>query len=121
MLPSIAFVAQAELSLKEDRPFLRVPLEAEADLECCYGRTDESVNITWYKHNNERSNISAMSPVELSDSVTNGTNKFGDTHCGTLTFRSVQLEDSALYFCTLETTSDSLPSHGTYLQVYSEC
>ncbi|TDH11571.1 hypothetical protein EPR50_G00062240 [Perca flavescens] len=102
-------IAQNEMTLEPDRPFLRIQVSQRAVLECCY-RASVSVNITWLKH---PSNKTLHPHAVASDHEAKylNTNLF----CGNLNFNAVQLNDSGLYQCLL---NNRLFSHGTYLQVY---
>lgn len=111
-------IAQSELTLKTDKPFLSVPLSHKAELECCYTTSSDSVSFSWVKIFQDVNKTFGTAAVNLSDQVTASKS---DAQCGILTFSSVQLNDSGLYCCKLNDSEIELISHGTYLQVYSEC
>lgn len=105
-------IAQNEVTLQPDRPFLRVPVFHTAKLECCYKTSVNSVEFTWIKcTTNKKEDLHV---VELSERV----NKVSDKSCGTLIFQRVHLNDSGLYQCLLNGSGIKVFSHGTYLQVY---
>ncbi|XP_039973624.1 B-cell antigen receptor complex-associated protein alpha chain [Xiphias gladius] len=108
-------IAQSELTLKTDKPFLSVPLSHKAELECCYTTSSDSVSFSWVKIFQDVNKTFGTAAVNLSDQVTASKS---DAQCGILTFSSVQLNDSGLYCCKLNDSEIELISHGTYLQVY---
>lgn len=110
-------IAQNTVILEADRPFIRVQVFHTADLECCYKTEVRSVKFTWVKQAGNSTRHDAH-PVKHSDPVAKG--KDGRL-CGTLTIEPVQLNDSGLYQCWLNGSDVDLISHGTYLQVFSEC
>nr|QPF15774.1 Cd79a protein [Chaunax abei] len=110
--------AQHEVNLKADRPYLRVQLSYSAALECCYTTNVESLELTWVMHVQASNTTLGPKNVKSSDLVTIGNRRESDAVCGTLSFKSVQLNDSGLYQCFLKSNKIYLFSHGTYLQVY---
>ncbi|KAA8591716.1 B-cell antigen receptor complex-associated protein alpha chain [Etheostoma spectabile] len=110
----VVVIAQNEVTLEPDRPFLRIQVFQRAVLECCYSTIGTSVTFTWIKL--AQNKTLAQRAVEFSDTVTKDSKI--DKSCGTLTFHRVQLSDSGLYQCWLNGSSGGLLSHGTYLQVY---
>lgn len=117
-------IAEDEVNLKPDMPYLRVKLNDPADLECCYTTNVESLQSTWVirSRSGKAGNVTlTLRNVNSSDLVTMEHKTESDTTCGTLSFKSVQMNDSELYLCLLNSGKIKLFSHGTYLHVYSEC
>lgn len=107
------------VTLMADVPFVSVPLSQEAILNCCYITKDKPGTPAWVFQHSNRNMIPI--PVNASDLVIIHKIQKFDESCGVLTLKAVQLNDSGLYQCSLTTTGNSILSHGTYLQVYSEC
>ncbi|KAF1388166.1 hypothetical protein PFLUV_G00087390 [Perca fluviatilis] len=103
-------IAQNEITLEPDRPFLRIHVSQRAVLECCF-RANVSVNTTWIKHPSNKT----LAPHAVAFSGREAKDHKINLFCGNLTFNAVQLNDSGLYQCLL---NNRLLSHGTYLQVY---
>ncbi|XP_061574435.1 B-cell antigen receptor complex-associated protein alpha chain [Cololabis saira] len=107
---SLVGVIAQEMRLEADRPSMRVTVSDQATLKCCCNK--EPSNFTWIKYQSN----SKMVHVTLSDFVVKGNQSVHrDLWCGTLTFKSVQLNDTGLYQCYLTGT---IFTYGTYLQVY---
>ncbi|XP_068616445.1 B-cell antigen receptor complex-associated protein alpha chain [Brachionichthys hirsutus] len=118
LLCSLAVVeAQHEVNLKADRPYVRVRLGDSAALDCCYA-TNLSLESIWVIRAQDVNVIRVPESVNASDLVTIGDRRESDTLCGTLSFKSVQLNDSGLYQCFLKSNEVHLFTHGTYMQVY---
>lgn len=104
-----------DVSLEEDVPFLSARVYDDVELKCCFNTTRESMTYTWVKH--FRHGNSSINETTIG----NTTETKLKNACGNLTLKSVQLVDSGLYQCHLMNIQDGLYTHGTYLQVYSEC
>lgn len=112
-------ITQSEVTLQADVPYLRVSLSHRAVLECCYNTSGKSVKHTWVKSFKVAKESFGPLAVNFSEHVFEGfKTKSG---CSTLTLRSVQLNDTGMYQCWLNSSDIRLFSHGTYLQVFSEC
>lgn len=106
-------VAQNDVTLGADRPFLAVQHSLTAHLECCFTTTKDLGKLRWIK----RTAIDSV--VNISDPLPH---KLSNEWCGHLTIKSVQLNQSGMYHCLINLTESShLRTHGTYLHVYSEC
>lgn len=117
-------MAEDEVNLKPDMPYLRVQLSDPAYLECCYTTNVKSLESTWViRSRSVEADNATLTPryVNSSDLVTMGHKPDSGVTCGTLSFKSVQLNDSGLYLCWLNSSKIYIFSHGTYLHVYSEC
>ncbi|XP_023119503.2 B-cell antigen receptor complex-associated protein alpha chain [Amphiprion ocellaris] len=110
----LAGITQGEVFLKPDRPYLRVSLSDSADLKCCY--EGQSQLLIWIRRVKSANNTRSLERMTFSKRVTEGNSPEDDASCGTLKFTSVQLNDSGLYQCYLNSTQ--LFTHGTYLHVY---
>ncbi|XP_038566910.1 B-cell antigen receptor complex-associated protein alpha chain [Micropterus salmoides] len=108
----VVVIAQGEVSLEADRPFLRVKLFETAILKCCYKSNVK--NVTWAKHKRNES----IPILPLSDSVTTNNTEDNGIFCGILTLKSARLNDTGFYWCVLIDGSILDYTHGTYLQVY---
>lgn len=114
VLCSLAGIAQGEVFLQADRPYLRVSRSDTADLKCCYkGEFERRVWIRRFKFDK---NPPILEGVTSSKRVTEGDSQEDGGWCGTLKITSVQLNDSGLYQCYLN--KSKLYTHGTYLHVY---
>lgn len=113
-------IAQDEVNFEADMPYLRVQLSDQADLECCYKANVESLQLTWVVHSQLLNRTMIQNTVSASDRVTMEHKTHSDPKCGTLSFKSVQLNDTGLYNCFLS-SGNIFISHGTFLQVYSKC
>lgn len=108
----VVVIAQAELQLEPDMPFLRVRANEKADLKCCFNPGGMSLHLTWIKRiSNNESLIGEM--IKHPESV----NTSG-IFCSTLNFKSVHLNDSGLYQCWLNNSKTRMVTHGTFLHVY---
>ncbi|XP_076593642.1 B-cell antigen receptor complex-associated protein alpha chain [Chaetodon auriga] len=115
----VVAMAQAEVKLQPDRPFLRVPLYGRADLECCYNTTSEkSLSLTWIVRVQNGNKTEIEKIVNTANVETARARRVKDTHCHTLTIRSVQLNDTGMYQCWLNNSGINLYTHGTVLQVH---
>ncbi|XP_072249357.1 B-cell antigen receptor complex-associated protein alpha chain [Leuresthes tenuis] len=103
-------LAQSQVILQADRPFLRVRFRDKADLKCCYEGVSSHLN--WYRQNDS----SKPHLVTTLDHKTIDYSNDKNVHCSTLTFTSVLLEDTGLYHCLLNVSG--VFTHGTYMQVY---
>ena len=121
---SIVLFAQGEVTVKDDRTWIRVKISDNVVLKCCYEDTDKpsQVKLTWVNVVKAANNTYAKQLVERSHVIKGDTNdnKFSKEVCGTLEFTSVRLNDTGLYQCRLD-GSRVYHTHGTYLQVYSKC
>lgn len=117
---STVVMAQGEVKLQPDRPFLKVLHNGRAELECCYNAT-KLLDFTWYIRVQAENITLDPTIVNISELVTARTKKTKDGHCSILTFSSVQLNDTGLYLCWLNNSNINLFTYGTYLHVYSEC
>ncbi|AWO96319.1 putative B-cell antigen receptor complex-associated protein alpha chain [Scophthalmus maximus] len=116
VLCSFAVITQSEVTLQADVPYLRVSLSHRAVLECCYNTSGKSVKHTWVKSFKVAKESFGPLAVNFSEHVFEGfKTKSG---CSTLTLRSVQLNDTGMYQCWLNSSDIRLFSHGTYLQVF---
>ncbi|XP_003976934.2 B-cell antigen receptor complex-associated protein alpha chain [Takifugu rubripes] len=106
-------VAQEEVTLEADKPYLRVRLHGVAEVECCY-TSAEPLTATWVRRNGTRGN-KFLNP---SDHVTKGSKNMGTTKCSMLVLKSVELSDAGLYQCLLNNSNTEQLSYGTYLHVY---
>ncbi|XP_070768719.1 B-cell antigen receptor complex-associated protein alpha chain [Enoplosus armatus] len=113
----VVVFALGEVSLEVDRPFLRVKLFEAAVLKCCY-TTRVSVDFTWARRVQPSNMTLGPDAVQFPDRATQGNTKVDEIFCGTLTFKSVELNDTGLYQCLLNGSDVHLFTHGTYLQVY---
>ncbi|KAL2084237.1 hypothetical protein ACEWY4_019755 [Coilia grayii] len=111
---------QLQLKLEADEPLHRVRVNSEAVLKCCYERVTKMVVDHHWVARYRREHISAPEIVDLSPRVTMDTPK-RDTGlvCQTLTLQEVQVNDTGLYQCFLNSSGACLFTHGTYLQVYT--
>ncbi|KAG8009933.1 B-cell antigen receptor complex-associated protein alpha chain [Nibea albiflora] len=95
-------------------------LSGRAGLECCYSYTGGKLDMGWIKWIKGINKTQVPLAMKSSDDVDiktkheTGNNK----HCGTLTFKSVKMDETGLYQCWLN-SSVGIYSHGTYLHVYS--
>ncbi|CAK6977111.1 B-cell antigen receptor complex-associated protein alpha chain [Scomber scombrus] len=114
----IVLFAQGKVTLKDDRTWRRVKLSDPVVLDCCYEDTDKpsKVYLTWINLVKAANNTYAEELVKRSH-VIHGERNASMEFCGTLTFISVQLNDTGLYQCYLNGSSVHY-THGTYLQVY---
>ncbi|XP_060906231.1 B-cell antigen receptor complex-associated protein alpha chain [Labrus mixtus] len=110
----VVVIAQAEVTLKADRPFLWVQHEQTAVLECCYTNKGKSESFKWVRRFHEGNKTKGPFNVTLTDLVTRDVDP--KTSCGVLNFLTVQLNDSGMYQCWLEDSRRL--THGTYLHVY---
>ncbi|XP_040899401.1 B-cell antigen receptor complex-associated protein alpha chain [Toxotes jaculatrix] len=110
-------IAQSALTLMADQPFLSVPLSEKAEMKCCYNNNVTSVEPLWVRRFKNANNAS-VDFVTPSVSVISDHIKKDHTFCGILKLNSVELNDSGLYHCSLNSSKGSLLSHGTYLHVY---
>ncbi|XP_041799400.1 B-cell antigen receptor complex-associated protein alpha chain [Chelmon rostratus] len=113
----VVVMAQGEVKLQPDRPFLKVLHNGRAELECCYNAT-KLLDFTWYIRVQAENITLDPTIVNISELVTARTKKTKDGHCSILTFSSVQLNDTGLYLCWLNNSNINLFTYGTYLHVY---
>ncbi|XP_034553077.1 B-cell antigen receptor complex-associated protein alpha chain [Notolabrus celidotus] len=111
----VVVIAQAELILEADRPFLSVQQGRMAVLECCYTKTMEQKSFKWFKHVEVDSTVIGPHEVNLTDFLTVDT-KNNKPFCGILNFLSVQPSDSGFYQCWL--IESKVFTYGTYLHVF---
>ncbi|CAG6014894.1 B-cell antigen receptor complex-associated protein alpha chain [Menidia menidia] len=107
-------LAQSEVILQADRPFLRVAVSDKATIECCY--KGEGVDLTWEKRSVSHT-IQNMTMLEHMNKELKK-DQYTEIICGILTFQSVQENDTGLYQCSLRYKGSGVLTHGTYLQVY---
>ncbi|XP_036929666.1 B-cell antigen receptor complex-associated protein alpha chain isoform X2 [Acanthopagrus latus] len=112
----VVAVAPDEVAIMPDRPYLRVELNEPATLECCYSTKVESLDFIWAKRVQGHNSTIGPEKVMYTDRVTKTRSKTGDQVCGLLKFKSVEVNDTAMYQCFLN--GSSILSHGTYLQVH---
>ncbi|XP_063054385.1 B-cell antigen receptor complex-associated protein alpha chain [Engraulis encrasicolus] len=111
-----------ELKLESDQPSLRVPVNSEATLKCCYKRsTTQAVDQHWVARYKRDVNISAPEVMDPSPRVTLGpaVEEVTGQVCHNMTLLRVQVNDTGLYQCFLNRTPACLFTHGTYLQVFT--
>lgn len=101
-------VAQAEVELEADRPFQKVLLHDQAELQCCYS-SKASVEATWVMNR-------AMLIQFLNCSSSEIKEKDG-LQCHKCLLKSAQLSDSGLYRCLLNNSKNEYLTHGTFLYV----
>lgn len=113
---STVVVARDAIS-KSDSRYLRVRVSDPANLECCQTgrRAVETIWVVRRKTNED------LIIVHSSDLVTSHKKTEDGMTCGTLSLKSVQLNDSGLYQCIYFTGRVKHVIEGAYLQVYSEC
>lgn len=110
-------VAENEVYFEKDMPYLKVKLHGPAHLECCYAATSGELEPHWLKQTKPMKNLTSVEPSErISFGNKNTPGKF----CGTVSFKYVHLNDTAMYHCYM-TKNRTHRSHGTYMQVYSKC
>lgn len=119
MFSHVVVVAKEEVKLEADRPYLKVRLNGQAELECCYTFAG-SLTATWVLIVPRNLTIN-LQVVEYSDVVIAEQSLRGTTMCGKLLLKSVQMSDAGLYLCWLNNSNINTFSHGTYLHVYSKC
>uniref|UniRef100_A0A3Q3ECU6 CD79a molecule, immunoglobulin-associated alpha n=1 Tax=Labrus bergylta TaxID=56723 RepID=A0A3Q3ECU6_9LABR len=112
--PSTVVIAQAEVTLKPDRPFLWVQPGQTAVLECCYTNKGKLESFKWIRYFREGNHTIGPANVNLTDLVTQDVDS--KTSCGVLNFLTVQPEHSGMYQCWLKDSKRF--THGTYLHVY---
>uniref|UniRef100_A0A674D4V7 B-cell antigen receptor complex-associated protein alpha chain-like n=1 Tax=Salmo trutta TaxID=8032 RepID=A0A674D4V7_SALTR len=115
-----------QVTLEPDRPSLRVQLFHTASLSCCYSATRGAVETTWFISIQTVNGTSAPQGVDRRDNrvtVDGGNLMAAGVMCHTLILRKARLNDSGLYQCFLNHSAlrHSVYTHGTFLQVYSEC
>ncbi|KAM9309706.1 B-cell antigen receptor complex-associated protein alpha chain [Pholidichthys leucotaenia] len=110
-------IALGDVVLRADRPFLGVPLAEPVTLECCYKESTE-VRFSWVRHFQTKDKTIEQVTVKESPRLIRGEHKHDDWSCQTLTFDSVQLDDTGFYQCFLNGSNIPIYTHGTYLQVY---
>ena len=102
--------------LESDQTSVRVPVNSEAVLKCCYKRVPAiTVRSVWVMRYNAK-NITNSSRA-LMEEVPGSE---AEPVCQKLTLKEVQLNDTGMYQCYLSKDKYCLFTHGTYLQVYSE-
>ncbi|CAJ1062628.1 B-cell antigen receptor complex-associated protein alpha chain [Xyrichtys novacula] len=106
-------IAEADVTLMADMPFLSVQLKHPGILKCCYESSKEPEFFRWYK--SFRSGNKTIDDEKITDSVTQEILTV-TRYCGVLTFDSVQVNNSGFYRCWLNTSR--IYTHGTYLHVY---
>lgn len=111
-------IAEAKMSLKKDRHFLIAKLGDQAELECCCGGP-ENMNFTWLvcTHGGKLTKC-IPSPVNSTEDISINASFTNNVHCGTISFKSVTLNDTGMYLCLF---SQGIHSYGTYLHVYGKC
>uniref|UniRef100_UPI0037E930C6 B-cell antigen receptor complex-associated protein alpha chain n=1 Tax=Semicossyphus pulcher TaxID=241346 RepID=UPI0037E930C6 len=107
----VVAMAQAEVTLEADVPFLKVQHKKRTELECCF-TSNVPETVTWVRHVQEGKKIKGPNEVNLTQHITTGKKE----SCNTLKFRPAQLNDSGFYQCLLK--GSKLFTHGTYLHVY---
>ncbi|XP_074538941.1 B-cell antigen receptor complex-associated protein alpha chain [Halichoeres trimaculatus] len=115
LLCSLAVViAQAEVFLEDDRPYLSVQDGHRAVLECCYTAKEKSEKFVWYRFVHENNTVKG--PLPVNDSLVSPEEKGSKLFCGIIDYPSVQLKDSGFYQCWLN--KSKVFTHGTYLHVF---
>jgi hypothetical protein len=119
-------LSRIQVTLEPDRPSLRVQLSHTAHLRCCYSATRGAVETTWFISVQTVNGTSAPQGVDRRDNhvtVDGGNLTAAGVMCHTLILREARLNDSGLYQCFLNHSAlrHSVYTHGTFLQVYSEC
>lgn len=109
---AVVVIAQAELQLEPDMPFLRVRANGKAVLKCCFNPEGMSLNIYWVRR--ITANMSLLPEMIKDPESVNTSGNF----CSMYNFTSVQLQDSGLYQCWVNNSKISTFTHGTFLQVY---
>ncbi|KAM9353512.1 B-cell antigen receptor complex-associated protein alpha chain [Symphorus nematophorus] len=97
-------------------PMLKVKLNDKANLQCCYSSKTNKLVPVWHKLQN-KPNSTWTDILEGTDPSRGKLEKMPDITCGTLTFESVQLNNSGFYRCSVGNNTTRY-SHGTYLHVY---
>lgn len=109
----------SEVSLWPDMPYMSAPVSGQVELNCCFNISSNStkMNVTWVKSYRDANKIigpTSVSKTEKKTGIYNG--------CVENKIKTVTLNDSGLYQCLLKDDKDqTFITHGTYLQVYSEC
>lgn len=112
-------VAPDEVDVMPDRPYLRVEFNEPATLECCYSTKVKPLNFEWFKRVQAYNITTDPEMVNYTDRVTKEQQNEHELFCGLLRFKSVEVNDTGLYQCKLN--KSSVLTHGTFLQVHSEC
>ncbi|CAM4701005.1 unnamed protein product [Leuciscus chuanchicus] len=113
-----AKVEEEELKLEADEPYLRVAVDHNATVRCCYC-WNKSPNITWIVNDPPINGTILPRLVNQSDNVIH--RKIDETDgvkCHSLDFKSIQLNYTGLYQCKLSHGSLHTFTHGTFLLVY---
>lgn len=124
----VVVIVQGNMHFKPVKPLLKVKLGERAQLECCYTTSQKSVELTWLLCSQDwwypptmpqsSSQPDECFKVSSSEHVIIGNQQHSGEHCGTLTIKSVLLNDTALYQCHLNSSRGQRSSTGTYLRVY---
>uniref|UniRef100_A0A3B3DQY6 CD79a molecule, immunoglobulin-associated alpha n=1 Tax=Oryzias melastigma TaxID=30732 RepID=A0A3B3DQY6_ORYME len=101
---------EAEVILGRDKPFERIQLSDKAELKCCFQNWDKGSHWVKSRPFKEVEVFKVSENVSVTDQTTD------NTKCSTLTFRSVNLNDTGMYHCRLN--GISMYTHGTYMKVY---
>ncbi|TMS10381.1 B-cell antigen receptor complex-associated protein alpha chain [Larimichthys crocea] len=116
----VVVIAQDEVLLEPERPFLSVLVSGRADLECCYSYSKEKLKMGWVRWIQGKGITQEPFGMTSSEGVDIKTkHEMGKRHCSTLTFKAAKLNESGLYQCFLNGSKTSLFTHGTYLHVYN--
>lgn len=112
-ISSTVGIDEDEVILWPDVPYMIAQVSDSVELKCCFNISSKSkaMEVTWVKtfHANKTIGPTAI-PNHRKENIPGG--------CAIITLATVKLNDSGLYQCQL---SDKVFTHGTYLQVYSEC
>lgn len=110
-------VAENEVYFESDRPYLKVKLHGQAQLECCCAATSGQREYYWLKQTRPMKNLTKVEP---SEHISVESKTISGKFCGMVLFKYVHLNDTAMYHCYM-TKNSTHRSHGTYMQVYSKC
>lgn len=112
-------VVKAEVRFKNDRPSLILKLGDPATVQCCCDAVGQTgVNVTWFTRSHEgRQELKMLNHTE--DISVHGL--LSSALCGNISFKSVTMNDTGLYYCSFSQGGRTISSHGTYLHVYSKC
>lgn len=115
----------AELGFKIVRPSLMVKVGDKAKMECCCDN-QMTMKVTWSvripKGNLTEHERQVISKASINSTVDISIDDFtSDKCCGTITFMSVKMNDTGMYYCSLSQGGHTITSPGTYLHVYGKC